>query len=202
MGFSFFISFSAETPARKELSPDEFSILKFLCCTGRLMSASINRIFFPAWARDMAREALTEDFPSPGVKLLTRRIFGGLSADDSKTEVLIPLKLSAIKEEVSLITVWTTVCFLSLIRSMVPMTAILNFYSTSSGVFTVLSRYSKKKARPIPPNRPRTIPRRIFLFLLGLAGILGSSAFSMIHTLTAWFLSVRSRSFIFLTRAS
>ena len=55
--------------------------------------------------------------------------------------------------------------------------------SASSGVLIVLSRYSIKKTRPMPPKRPSTSPTRILIFLLGLNGRTGVSACSTTQTL-------------------
>ena len=46
----------------------------------------------------------------------------------------------------------------------------------SSGVFTVLSRYSRKSASPMPPTRPARKDNMIFLPFAGRAGVAGTIA--------------------------
>ena len=65
---------------------------------------------------------------------------------------------------------------------MTPSTGAWSARSTSSSVFTLVSRYSMKNARPMPAMRPMTIPPTMFKVLLGLTGAMPSSAGSMICT--------------------
>src|ERR1700757_4101540 len=53
--------------------------------------------------------------------------------------------------------------------------------STSSGVLTVLSKYSRSSARPIPPTKPKRKAMAIFLVLAGRAGVDGIIAGSTIR---------------------
>src|SRR5215470_14581825 len=55
--------------------------------------------------------------------------------------------------------------------------------STSSGVFTVLSRYSRSKASPTPPTKPTKKARAIFRVLAGREGAEGTTAGSTIRIL-------------------
>src|ERR1700739_146660 len=48
--------------------------------------------------------------------------------------------------------------------------------STSSGVFTVLSRYSRIKARPMPPTKPTRKAKATLRVLAGRAGVEGRIA--------------------------
>src|SRR3989442_11482247 len=55
--------------------------------------------------------------------------------------------------------------------------------STSSGVFTVLSRYSRIRAKPIPPTKPTRKARATLRVLAGRAGVEGTMAGSTTRVL-------------------
>ena len=68
---------------------------------------------------------------------------------------------------------------------MMPRNGAFTVCSRSSLVFTVVSRYSRKKARPMPPSRPSSAPSITFMRLRGRIGSFGCRADSMMLTLLA-----------------
>ena len=106
-----------------------------------------------------ARFAAMKVFPSFGTKLVMSTVLGGLSGNEKSTDVLRPRNASAtVRLGLMVHDYLGARYFLAYLFRKVDggdkrNTGRLDILSISSGVFIVLSRYSKKKARPQPAEK-------------------------------------------------
>ena len=176
-------SFSSLDPTSTLDIPVSLPVLKSLCIRGRLMSQSIIITLEPAWAMVIARFAAQDVFPSKGPALEIRIACGALSAEEKMIPVLIPRNDSLAVDFGEWVTIRSEDAPSSWLSAEAkagtgPRYGILRYSLISSGSLMVLSRYSKKKASPVPSARPTMMERRRLRFFFGFIGDLGVSALS------------------------
>src|ERR1019366_4723323 len=194
-----------ETPARYELSPAYFPSgrLNARSTPGLRRSPSISNVGAPNCASVTARFPAAVVFPSRGSALVIRITCGGCSACESKSEVRKDLNASETCDcGMEYDTNSTFISFpfadalfssrdilLRLAPSSEPnegTTAREGSFaslSMSSGVFTVLSMYSRRNARPRPPTSPTRNAIRILRARFGREGPEGTIAGSITRIL-------------------
>ena len=189
----------ALTPARWELRPayllSDMPIVRET--PGLRRSASTRSVLSPNCASVTARLTAAVVFPSRGKALVTKITWGGCPACESSSDVRSDRNASDICDwgmEKEASSTRRSSCPFELdlrsrdSRPRFPSRAVnagttardgrCDSISTSSGVLTVLSIYSRTKARPIPPTKPTTIASRILRLGIGRAGEEGCIAAS------------------------